>query len=66
MQLYVTADVIWIPTRLSEQILEELLVIDTGYTTYLSYLGLSCSVPVDEIGCDSDCQLSSELLMLKT
>lgn len=55
-----------ISTCLIEQVLEELLVIDAGHTTDLCYLRLSSSVPVDEVGCDANSQLSSHLLVLKT
>ncbi len=66
IQLNMTAEVIWIPTRLSEQVLEELLVVDPGHTADLCYLGLSSRVPVDEVGCDANSQLASQLLVLKT
>lgn len=66
IQLNLIAEVIWIPTRLSEQLLEELLVVDAGHTADLCYLGLSSRVFVDEVGCDADCQLASQLLVLKT
>lgn len=54
------------PTRLSEQLLEELLVVDTGHTTDLGYMGLSSRVSVNEVSCDANSQLPSQLFMLKT
>lgn len=58
-------EVTWLPTRLSEQVLEELLVVDACHAADLRYLGLSSRVSVDEVGCDADGQLSSQLLVLK-
>lgn len=60
-----TLNAIGNPTRVSEQVLEELLVVDPGHTTDLCYLGLSSRVPVDEVGCDANSQLASELLVLE-
>lgn len=65
-EMNMTAEAIWIPTCLSEQILEELLVVDACHAADLCYLGLSSRVPVDEVGCDADSQLPSQLFMLKT
>jgi len=46
--------------------LEELLVIDAGHAADLCHLGLCGRVSVDEVGCDADSQLASQLLVLKT
>lgn len=54
-----------LPTRLSEQLLEELLVVDASHTADLRDLGLGSRVSVDEVGRDADSQLSSQLLVLK-
>lgn len=56
----------WIPTRLSEQILEELLVVDAGHTADLCNLGLSGCVSVDKVCCDANSQFSSQLLVLES
>lgn len=53
------------PTCLSEQLLEELLVVDARHAADLCYLGLGGRVSVDEVGCDADSQLSSQLLVLE-
>lgn len=65
IQLNMTADVTWIPTRLSEQLLEELLVVYAGHTADFCYLGLSSRVSVNEVGCDANSQFASQLFMLK-
>ena len=59
-------DVTRTPTRLGEQLLEELLVVDTCYAADLRHLGLGGRVPVDEVGRDADGQLAPQLLVLKT
>ena len=61
-----SVDVIWTRTRLSEQLLEELLVVDASHTADLLHLGFFCRVSVDEVGRDADSQLSSQLLVSKT
>lgn len=61
-----SAILIRIPTRLSEQVLEELLVVDARHAADLRHLGLSRRVPVDEVGRDADSQLASQLLVLET
>lgn len=67
IQLNTTVDVMmWIPTRLSEQLLEELLVVDAGHTADLCYLGLSGRVSVDKVCSDANSQLASQLLVLET
>lgn len=53
-------------TRLGQQILEELLVIDAGHAADLWHFDLGCCVSVDEVGGDADSQLSSQLFALKT
>lgn len=53
-------------TCLREQVLEELLVVDARHAADLCYLALGCRVSVDEVGRDADCQLASQLLVLKT
>lgn len=65
IHLNLTVEVIWIPTRLREQVLEKLLVVDARHTADLCCLGLSSRVSVDEVGCDADSQLASQLLVLK-
>lgn len=55
----------WIITRLSEQIMEELLVVDASHTADLCYFGLGCRVSVDKVRCDADSQLSSQLFVLE-
>lgn len=64
MQLNVT--VTWVPTRLCEQLLEELLVVYAGHSTDFCYLGLSSRVSVNEVGRDADGQFPPQLFMLKT
>lgn len=56
----------WIPTGISEQLLEELLVVDSCHATDLSDLGLSSRVPVDEVGRNADSQLAPHLLVLES
>lgn len=53
-------------TGLSEQILEELLVVDPRHATDFSHLGLGSRVPVDEVGRDADRQLAPQLLVLES
>lgn len=66
IQLNMTAEVVmWIITRLCEQLLEELLVVDAGHTADLFYLSLGGRVPVDEVCCDADSQLASKLFVLE-
>lgn len=55
-----------VPTRLTEQLLEELLVVDPCYTADLRHLSLSSCFPVDKVGRDADGQLASQLLVLET
>ena len=54
------------PTHLSVQLLEELLVVNASHTADLCYLSLLSRVSVDEVGCDADSQLASQLLMPET
>lgn len=55
-----------VPTRLAEQLLEELLVVDPCYAADLRHLSLRSRSPVDEVGRDADGQLASQLLVLET
>lgn len=45
-------------TGLSEQILEEFLVVDPCHATDFGHLGLSSRVPVDKVGRDANRQLA--------
>lgn len=53
-------------TCLTEQLLEELLVVDPCHAADLLHLSLSSRFPVDEVGRDADGQLASQLLVLET
>lgn len=53
-------------THLGVQIFEELLVVYASHAADLGHLGLGRRVSVDEVGCDADGQLASQLLVLKT
>lgn len=48
------------------QIQEEFLVEDERHAADLLYFGFRSGVPVDEVGCDGDRQLSPELLPFET
>lgn len=54
------------PTCLLFEVEKELLIEDEGHAADLFYFGLGSGVPVDEVGCDGDCQLPPELLSLET
>lgn len=53
-------------TCLTEQLLEERLVVDPCHAADLCDLSLSSCFPVDEVGRDADGQLASQLLVLET
>lgn len=55
-----------VPTLLTQQLLEELLVVDPCYAADLRHLSLSSCFPVDKVGRDADGQLASQLLVLET
>lgn len=54
------------PTCFLFKVQEEFLVEDERHAADLLYFGFRCGVPVDEVGCDGDCQLSPELLPFET
>lgn len=59
-------DLTTVTTFLTEQLLEELLVVDACHAADLCYLSLCSRFPVDEVGRDADGQLASQLLVLET
>ena len=60
--ILVVDDVLQVDARRRAQVLEELLVEDEGHSGDLVDPRLGLRVPVDEVGCDGDRQLASELL----
>lgn len=52
-------------TRFVVEVLEELLVVDSGHAADLSHLHLSPAVAVDEVGGDANGQLPTRLLPLE-
>ena len=57
----VVDDVLQVDARLLPQVLEELLVEDERDAADLLHASLIVGVPVDEVCCDGDGQLASEL-----
>lgn len=55
-----------LPTCLFFEVKKELLVEDESHSTDFFYFGLCGGVPVDEVGCDGDCQFTPELLPFET
>ena len=55
----------WTSTCLSQQVLEELLVVDTSHAADLRHPGLGGCVFIDEVDCDPDGQLAFHLLLLE-